>query len=480
MILKTLVYIRADGNEKIGLGHLVRCLALAQMIKAEYNITFFCHSIPNIFENELRDGGFKLARIVNEDEFINLVTHDNIVILDGYNFSTDYQKTIKKKGAKLICIDDLHNKVFFADLIINYTPGIVPKDYKAQPYTIFALGLNYVLLRQNFLAQTKKTRYFKNSGVVFICFGGADPKELTIKTLRFVSELQKFEKIIVVTGIAFNKTSKFVQLLLTDKRIDHRQNLNAKQMLDAFLEANIAIVPTSSLFFEALASGCKVISGITVENQRHVYENCRKAKIFFDAGLFSIIELGKAIKEALMTPLKSKKIINGGSKERILKLIDQLNNELIITLRDVRKEDLEITHKWASNIKVRQYSLNRHQISFTEHTNWFSEKLGNPFCFYYIAEYKGTPIGSVRFDIISDESLISYLIDPDYHGKGFGQILLKKGIERFLEDYLIPFCKIKVISGEVLKSNIPSIKSFERLGFNKSDLGNKYKYEKQL
>ena len=39
------VLLRCDGAEDIGLGHVVRCLALAEELKAEYNckITFAIH-----------------------------------------------------------------------------------------------------------------------------------------------------------------------------------------------------------------------------------------------------------------------------------------------------------------------------------------------------------------------------------------------------------------------------------------------------
>ncbi len=58
-----------------------------------------------------------------------------IVVLDGYHFGTNYQKQIKLKGAKLVCIDDMHDKEFVADLIINHIPRITPQDYNVQPFT---------------------------------------------------------------------------------------------------------------------------------------------------------------------------------------------------------------------------------------------------------------------------------------------------------------------------------------------------------
>ncbi len=37
---KTHVYFRAEGNSQIGLGHIYRCLALAEYLKDEFNLHF--------------------------------------------------------------------------------------------------------------------------------------------------------------------------------------------------------------------------------------------------------------------------------------------------------------------------------------------------------------------------------------------------------------------------------------------------------
>ena len=38
--MKPKIYIRADGNSGIGLGHVIRSLALAEMLKEDFNCIF--------------------------------------------------------------------------------------------------------------------------------------------------------------------------------------------------------------------------------------------------------------------------------------------------------------------------------------------------------------------------------------------------------------------------------------------------------
>src|ERR1700744_1135916 len=201
--MKPEIYIRADGSSKIGLGHIVRCTALAHMLKDNFKITFVCKEIPEQSKVDLQKSDFELILINTEEEFFKLLDLDKIVVLDGYDFDTNYQKKIKSTGCKLVCIDDLHDKEFVADLIINHAPGVKPKNYKAQLYTQFALGLDYALLRPAFLEQAKKERKIENIKTVLICFGGADFKNLTESTLQTVSQFKEFKNILVITGTSY-------------------------------------------------------------------------------------------------------------------------------------------------------------------------------------------------------------------------------------------------------------------------------------
>ena len=45
--------IRADGDFKIGHGHLKRCFALCELLQDYCNIFFFSKKIPNYIKNDL-------------------------------------------------------------------------------------------------------------------------------------------------------------------------------------------------------------------------------------------------------------------------------------------------------------------------------------------------------------------------------------------------------------------------------------------
>ena len=92
--MKSKILIRADGSPQIGLGHLVRCFALAQMLKVDFEIIFYCRQIPNAMIAEIKSQGFSCIEIDREGEFLDQLSEDTISVLDGYNFDTDYQRKI--------------------------------------------------------------------------------------------------------------------------------------------------------------------------------------------------------------------------------------------------------------------------------------------------------------------------------------------------------------------------------------------------
>jgi RimJ/RimL family protein N-acetyltransferase len=95
-------------------------------------------------------------------------------------------------------------------------------------------------------------------------------------------------------------------------------------------------------------------------------------------------------------------------------------------------------------------------------------------------EYEQIPIGSIRFDTYEGEATISYLIDSEYHGQGFGHIILKKGIEYILAVNISAVKPITVLIGDVMKTNRASFRAFERLGFTKEEKRDKFRYQKWI
>src|SRR5690606_22671263 len=160
---KKQILFRADGNAKTGLGHLFRLFAIVEMVKDDYDYVYFTKPdstisvIPEYYNYkvlpehlDLNYEAWWLSEHFNPEE--------TIVIADGYQFNSVYQKKIKEKGFQLVYIDDLAREYMYADVVVNHSPHVKETDFKAEPYTTFALGTQYAILRPAFLDAAKQTR----------------------------------------------------------------------------------------------------------------------------------------------------------------------------------------------------------------------------------------------------------------------------------------------------------------------------------
>ena len=130
-----------------------------------------------------------------------------------------------------------------------------------------------------------------------------------------------------------------------------------------------------------------------------------------------------------------------------------------ITIRKAKKEDLDLLYRWSNEPSVRAQSFSTSEISYEEHCNWFSQKLKDVDSIIYILEVDEISASVIRFDI-KDKVTIGVSIDVDFRGKGLGSSFLRIGVEEYFKANSSP------ILAYIKKSNIASIKSFEKAGFS--------------
>jgi UDP-2,4-diacetamido-2,4,6-trideoxy-beta-L-altropyranose hydrolase len=461
-----------DASATIGLGHAVRCLALAEILKDRFEITFCCAELPSPIASQIKEKKFQLQMLSSESQLFDDLKKEDIVVLDHYSLDSAYQKQIKEKGCGLACIDDIHDREFFADLIINHNPGVKAGDYKAKPYTMFALGTDYLLLRPAFLHHSRRPEKRTGRDSVFICFGGADPKGLTLKALAVCQSFPELKKITVVTGVQNEEVKKFAE---ADHKIRYCHSLNDTEMLALMLESDIAIVPSSGILLEALAAGCRAISGMYVPNQKLIYSHFKDQNYFIDAGEFTDEQLKQAITKAIHNDTEKNISRLKPQPDKILKLFLQLSESNKIKLKRASEQELDITYSWAADPKVRAHSFSKHQITKEEHSAWFLRKISDKNCEYLVFFKNERAIGSVRFDIEKEKARISYLLDPAFHGQGLGTIILQKALEYL---YFSSPQKPELVYGEVFQENHSSLQTFRRLGFDEKISEECYLYAK--
>lgn len=280
---KRKVYFKADASFKIGYGHFIRTLALADMLKDDFDCTFFT-SDPNEYQKgEVAKvcSLHPLTFVTAQEDFLQLLSGDEIVVLDNYYYTSEYQKRIKDKGCKLVCIDDVHDKHYFADIVINHTPGSDANDYRCENYTKLLLGPSFLLLRKPFFDVIENYSQHTED-CIFICFGGSDENNLTQRACQVIRNINN-RKIVVVIGSGY----MFYEELRTfaeGKNIEIYKNVNAEKMAFLMKSSTMAIVPASCTFLEACCSRIPIITGYDVDNQIYIAASCEKLGLGYNCG----------------------------------------------------------------------------------------------------------------------------------------------------------------------------------------------------
>ncbi|WP_452598281.1 UDP-2,4-diacetamido-2,4,6-trideoxy-beta-L-altropyranose hydrolase [Pontimicrobium sp. MEBiC01747] len=283
------IVFRADGNAITGLGHLYRLFSLVEVIKESFEFIFLTHEssihsvIPKTYNTSIVP---KSITIEDEPEWImeNYPSSEHIIVADGYQFITSYQKKIKELGYNLVYIDDLAKEYMYADIVINHSPYIKESHYKKETYTKLILGTQYALLRPLFLKEAKQNKEIKTIDSAFICFGGADPFNLTFKAVKALLTISKFKAIHVVLGGAY----KHKEIIALEKEYPNKiktyKNLSEKDLIKTMQACNYAIAPASTILYELCCVKMPILSGYYVDNQELIYKGFLENKAVYKGG----------------------------------------------------------------------------------------------------------------------------------------------------------------------------------------------------
>lgn len=129
-----------------------------------------------------------------------------------------------------------------------------------------------------------------------------------------------------------------------------------------------------------------------------------------------------------------------------------------IKLRKITKDDKMLVFDWANDELTRKNSFNVDPIDFDVHSRWFDDKIEKN-AQYFIGEVDNRAIGLVRFDEVGSEAVIGILIDENFRGKGMSSEFLVNACFSYQQN------GEKLIVAKIRKSNVASIKAFNKAGF---------------
>lgn len=265
---------RADADGVIGYGHFVRSVALAAYLRHDFDCIVATRNAdaghPSDWQMSLvADAGASLLSISTADldsfdsQFVDSIAPSDIVVLDNYYFTTEYQRLVRSRVKALVCIDDMHDRHFVADVVMTVCP-LTRADFSLEDYTRFYGGVDRAFLREPFFAPAVRRESQATVRRVAVAMGGADPFHLTDKVIAAMRHILPEVEIDVMAGQSVDVSeSAHVHL--------HRQ-ASASDIVEVFDRAGLGVFPASTVCVEAFARRLPVMAGYYVDNQRDFYE----------------------------------------------------------------------------------------------------------------------------------------------------------------------------------------------------------------
>lgn len=273
------IAFRVDGNEVIGLGHLMRCLALAQHGQSTFDkISFLVTKATQQQALKRKDWVGEIILVEDFQQNANQVSNfceDNNVdflILDGYQFTFEYRKALFRslRETLIVAIDD-NNDVgpLFTHCIVNPNGHAASLNYEeTEPGAIYCLGSNFRILRKEFVlsdAQSKKAMSLDGRDELTIILGGADTQNLSLVIANALAQALPSISINVITGSAYTHSKALDEFSSQSPFIHHLHNV--QNVAEVFLRSRLVISAGGSTQYELQALCTPALLLIVAENQ---------------------------------------------------------------------------------------------------------------------------------------------------------------------------------------------------------------------
>ena len=269
------VIFRVEGNLTIGLGHMMRCMALAQGLdKSGHDVAFIMSEASQQFCKSRADWvgdihNLELSSNQPEPEYVKkqcLTQQADWLVLDGYQFTQHYRQSLNNSHFKLAIFDDINNSgALFTDLIINGAPNADSLNYGATaPHAELAIGEQYQVLRQEFLCALNCK--WQQRTQLSIMFGGSDPQGLTLETLQALQSLEVPMPITVITGAVFSQLTD-LNALIDSSTLNITHLHDCQNLAPIFSHSRLIISAAGGTQFELLACNTPAILVVVADNQ---------------------------------------------------------------------------------------------------------------------------------------------------------------------------------------------------------------------
>lgn len=311
---------RVDASNRMGVGHLARCVTLANALRGRgIDVSFICrehlghlsdllrrHALPvtllpapppSAVSIDIEDYAVWLGVPVGEDAAQTIEAlggeRPDWLVVDHYSLGFKWEREIRRHVRRLAVIDDFPTRRHECDLLLNQNYSTEsPELYRQRlpDSTRALLGPHYALLARQY-AEYRQVQPVRGPQCerVLVFFGGADPHNMTERALAALSqpECQSLEVDLVV-GI--NHPYREALAAAAARRPLTRLHGSRPHLADLIARADVAIGAGGAMTWERMCLGLPSLVVSCADNQQPACDALHQAGLIRYLGHWSTIQ----------------------------------------------------------------------------------------------------------------------------------------------------------------------------------------------
>lgn len=364
------VVFRADASLQMGTGHVMRCLTLAEALRARgAECCFVCREHPGNLIEHLRSKGFPVHPLLPAEQAERPVTamapdlahaawlgasqaqdaaecasivgelQPDWLVVDHYALDARWERALGPHCRKLMAIDDLADRPHQCDLLLDQTFGRTSEEYSPWvPAACTVLcGAQYALLRPEFAAlrtYSLQRREKPQLRQLLISMGGVDKDNATGQVLEALksSPLPEDCRLSVVMGAAAPWLAE-VRQAAEGMPWPTEVRVGVGDMAQLMADSDLAIGAAGATSWERCCLGLPTIMLVLADNQKKVAQGLAQAgAVYLLQHSTQIAEhLPPLLDDLISSPMRrsamgriAAAIVDGGGVENVIDHLESL------------------------------------------------------------------------------------------------------------------------------------------------------------
>lgn len=347
---KTDIIIRADGNARIGAGHLMRCLTVAEEIREQERVVFWCADQASaelaesrgynvhVLGTDYRDMLSELPRweawAQQEREAVKSLRPT--ILVDSYYVNAEYLHALRAYG-RVYLLDDMGKQAWPVDGVINYNAFAQRESYerlyagqdRLSGQTALYIGSAYIPLRSQFIGRSVPVR--EQVKELLITTGGGDRENIAGRILERIVNVGC--RIHVVSGPYNPHGAWLEEYAAAHPRVEvHRQVTEMAALME---QCDLAITAGGTTVYELCALGVPFICFSYAENQEALAEYAGRQGIGRNAGKYHrgpekvLAYMAELVRETMEDEAgrremsrKARVLVDGGGARRLAEVLE--------------------------------------------------------------------------------------------------------------------------------------------------------------